>query len=101
MRATTMWMVLVLLVLSSGAVAVSGCGDDGPKGGGDDLGMVVRPDMTSSGGDDLGAPDLLPACAANPMTHVEILNACTNAQAYDKMPFYPAKAPNGVLPPLP
>jgi hypothetical protein len=35
------------------------------------------------------------------MTHVELLNACTTAQSYEKMPFYPSKAPNGVLPGLP
>ena len=40
-------------------------------------------------------------CVMNPMTHVEIINACTNADFYDKMPYYPTLAPNGQLPPLP
>ncbi len=46
-------------------------------------------------------PDLAPSCSTNPMTHVEIINACTNADFVDKMPDYPTLAPNGQLPPLP
>ena len=46
-------------------------------------------------------PDLGPTCGEHPMTHVELLNACTNADSVDKTPFYPALAPNGQLPPLP
>jgi hypothetical protein len=48
-----------------------------------------------------GNPDLEPACNATPMTHAELINACTPADSVDKMPFYPTLAPNGQLPPLP
>jgi len=46
-------------------------------------------------------PDLAPACSNDPMTHLELLNACSNADSVDKMPFYPTLAENGQLPPLP
>jgi hypothetical protein len=86
-------------VALAGALAI-GCGNSTATT--DDMGSTVRPDMMAEPGSDLGAPpDLSPACVSNPMTNVELLNACTTAQSYDKMPFYPTKAPNGVLPPLP
>ena len=40
-------------------------------------------------------------CVTNPTTHVEIINRCTSAESYDKIPFYPMLAPNGELPMLP
>ena len=46
-------------------------------------------------------PDLSPSCSMTPMTHIELLNACTNADSVDKTPFYPSLAQNGQLPPLP
>jgi hypothetical protein len=56
--------------------------------------------------DDAGAardsatvPDL--ACYPHPRTHVEIINACTTAQAIDKQPVLPLLRPDGKLPPLP
>lgn len=49
---------------------------------------------------DLGrAPDL--GCYLNPQTHIEIINACTDAQAVDKTPVLPLLHPDGTLPPLP
>jgi hypothetical protein len=56
------------------------------------------PDLSSV--PDLSAPDMAPGCVLNPTTHVEIINACTNADDYDKTPFYPSLAPGGVLPQL-
>jgi hypothetical protein len=47
-----------------------------------------------------GNPDMAPSCVMNPMTSVEIENACTDADSYDKQPFYPTRAPGGTLPPL-
>ncbi len=44
-----------------------------------------------------GAPD----CNMNPMTHVEIINACTDAEKIDKQPVLPLLNPDGSLPPLP
>ena len=87
-------------VMLAGALAI-GCGDDGTMEQ-PDQGVTVRPDMSAEPNLDLGSPpDLETACATNPMTHVEIINACTTAQSYDKKPFYPSKAPNGMLPALP
>ncbi len=44
-----------------------------------------------------GAPD----CFTNPMTYVEIINACTNAQQVDLNPVLPLLEADGGLPPLP
>lgn len=52
---------------------------------------------TGTGGAGGGAPD----CYSNPMTHVEIINACTTADKVDKMSTLPLLGPNGELPPLP
>lgn len=52
----------------------------------------ARPDSGSR-------PDL--SCFANPTTHIEIINACTPAQALDKTPVLPLLRPDGTLPPLP
>lgn len=48
---------------------------------------------------DLSASDL--ACIVRPRTHVEILNACTNAQSIEKRPVLPLLRSDGTLPPLP
>ena len=40
-------------------------------------------------------------CYMNPTTHVEIINACTNAQSIDKQPVLPLLLDGGVLPTLP
>jgi hypothetical protein len=44
-----------------------------------------------------GAPD----CYPNPMTYVEIINACTTAQQVDVTPVLPLLQADGGLPPLP
>lgn len=48
-----------------------------------------------------GGADMSIECVKNPTKHVELINACTPAQSYDKKPFYPTLAPGGALPPLP
>lgn len=50
---------------------------------------------STSSGD--GGPD----CVMNPMTHIEIINACTDAEQVDKAPVLPLLEPDGGLPPLP
>jgi hypothetical protein len=40
-------------------------------------------------------------CVANPTTHLELINACTDAMAFDKTPNLPLLLPDGGLPPLP
>lgn len=44
-----------------------------------------------------GSPD----CVMDPKTHVEIINACTDAEKIDKQPKLPLLNPDGSLPPLP
>jgi hypothetical protein len=68
---------------------LAGCGDN--KQGTPDMGP--SPDMTTV------SPDM--GCYGNPQTHVELLNACTNAQAVDKTPVTPLLNADGTLPPLP
>lgn len=52
---------------------------------------------SSSGGSSSGGAD----CVVDPKTHVEIINACTDAQKVDKNPDLPKLLPGGALPPLP
>ena len=81
-------------------VGLLAAGCDDANNGNMDMGSAgdmaeEKPDLTMG-----SQPDMAPACSMNPMTHVEIINACTNADSVDKMPFYPTLAPNGQLPPL-
>lgn len=73
---------LLLLALA----LLSGC----PDGGNPDRDDTLR---------DLAASDL--ACFSAPVSHVEILNACTTAQSVDKRPVLPLLSADGTLPPLP
>ena len=81
--------VVVALAL---ATTVAACGDNSGHG---------SPDMAmQQGGGDMSTE----SCAMNPMTPVELLNACTTAQTGDPAkdaPYFPTLAPNGQLPPLP
>jgi hypothetical protein len=92
---TTLQKTMLALVVAVGLGAlVAACGDDGGGNGGG------TPDMAMQGGGDMAGP----ACSMNPMTHEELLNACTTAQTGDPSkdaPYYPTLAPNGQLPPLP
>jgi len=104
-------LIAALALASSVAVAAlaAGCtGDDNavphdtldastPKdGGGNDGG-------NESGGNDGGdaGDGGTPSCFTNPRTHYEIINACTDAQSFDKNPRLPLLQPDGSLPPLP
>jgi hypothetical protein len=57
-----------------------------------------------TGGDGGGGDMATETCVMNPMTPIELLNACTTAQTGDPTkdaPYHPSLAPNGNLPPLP
>jgi hypothetical protein len=54
--------------------------------------------MGGSGGGGAGGA---PSCISNPVTHVEIINACTTADRIEKLSILPLLGPSGELPPLP
>jgi hypothetical protein len=66
-------------------LGLAGCPDEPP---------LPPTDLGGPGGDDLG-------CYVAPVTHLEILNACTGAQSLTKQPVLPLLRPDGTLPPLP
>lgn len=94
---TTMKTALGLVAgIALATLTLSACGGNDNNG---------TPDMALAQGD--GAGDDMTtsfACVMNPMTPVELLNACTTAQTGDPTkdaPYFPSLAPNGNLPPLP
>lgn len=65
-------------------------------------GCKEAPDRLDAGTPpDAAAPPADLACFADPVTHVQIINACTSAQRIDKKPVLPLLRPDGTLPPLP
>jgi hypothetical protein len=77
-------------------------GNDAGGGGGNDSGGGGGNDSGGGGNDGGGGGDAMPPdCYMNPKTHLEIINACTDAQAFDKNPKLPLLLPDGGLPPLP
>ena len=73
---------------------LTACGDTGSSG--HDAAVDGGVDGTLVDADPMDA-----SCFMNPQTHVEIINACTTAQAIDKHPVLPLLLPDGGLPPLP
>jgi len=97
-------------VLGSGAIAACDSSSDGvhesppdSSTGGDT--SVPPPPGTTDGGSDTGTlPDGAPLpddCVVNPTTHLEIINACTDASKFDKKPTLPLLLADGGLPALP
>lgn len=83
-----------LAVLASLAVA---CGDDVPS----DAAAAAGSAGSAGSGGAAGQAGAGGACSTKPTTHVEIINACTDAQAIDVSPVLPLLQPGGTLPPLP
>jgi hypothetical protein len=49
-----------------------------------------------------GGSNSAPACfSGTPTTHVQFLNACTDAMSFDSTPYLPLLNSDGTLPPLP
>jgi hypothetical protein len=87
-------LALLGLLAFSAALAGGACSSGVPSDqgqGGTTTTSTGSTSMTGDGGD----------CYPNPMTYVEIINACTNAQAVDVDPVLPLLLPDGGLPPLP
>jgi len=60
------------------------------------------PRTHKSSGKDAGAlHDAGVSCIPSPKTHLEIINACTDAEVVDKQPELPLLLADGGLPPLP
>ena len=87
----TMRNLFFVGLVALGAVACGGNSNNnttGTTGGTQDMAMNVNPDLT-------------PACVSTtPASNTDFLNACTNADSVEIVPFYPTNAPNGQLPPL-
>jgi hypothetical protein len=100
MAAATLFAILL---------TVAGCGDsnkpsqtDGPVQTDAAVTQTDGPRATNDAGPQVDGPFKTDAgCFVNPVGHVEIINACTNAQAIDKHPTLPLLLDGGVLPPLP
>jgi hypothetical protein len=84
---------------------VAGCSDNTPNNnnGAPDFAMMAPPDMAMAPTGDMAQPVVGPdlGCFMNPMTHIQIINACTNAMQTDKTPVLPLLNKDGTLPPLP
>lgn len=101
----------ILLTVLCAALAAA-CGDDdapsglldagglpGPGNMSTDAAAVTPSDAAAS---DAGTP-ALPAldCVVSPITYLDILNACTDAEKVTKNPVLPLLLVDGGLPPLP
>ena len=84
---------LVSLGCDDGSSAVKEPPPNARPGGGPGSGPDGGP---SADGGDGGPSD----CVMNPRTHLEIINACTNAVKITKNPVLPKLLPDGGLPPL-
>lgn len=82
-------LAIISLFILATLTACPGTGGSSSDAG-PDAGTV--PDLAT-------APDL--GCYSNPQTHLELLNACTDSQSFDKTPRLPLARPDGTLPPLP
>jgi hypothetical protein len=77
-------------------VLVAACSDNKPPTQQKDGGLPSDAGIDSP---TIGGPDA--SCFTNPTTHLEIINACTNAQKIYKDSHPPLTLPDGGLAPLP
>jgi len=86
-EATASSAVSTVAETSSSAVSTSGSGGSSS--------------VSTGGGGGMGGAGGAGDCYTNPKTHVEIINACTDADKQDKKVSLPLEAADGGLPPLP
>jgi hypothetical protein len=102
-------LALALALLGAPAVMLAACDDSSsaiketpvtptPTGGGGTPVVEAGPGTDGSTTGDSGGPS---DCVMNPQTHLEIINACTDAVKITKNPTLPLLLPDGGLPPLP
>ena len=91
MRAATTAAILLVLAGCGRGGGSGGQGTPGDAGTGPEVGVPL----------DAG-PEAAPPCVTNPTTYLEIINACTDAQAVDKTDdLSKMNQPDGALGPLP
>jgi hypothetical protein len=86
---------IVRFVAALALATLAACGNNSNNNNAPDMAVMT------GGGNDM---TMQSTCVMNPMTNVELLNACTTAQTGDTAkdaPYFPSLAPNGNLPPLP
>ena len=83
--------MLMLAALLLGAGALAGCGDD-------EKAPAANNDTTNNDTANNDGPDCF---EGTPTTHLELLNACTDAVGIEKNPTLPLLEADGTLPPLP
>src|SRR5262245_55779937 len=99
-------LALGLVLAVSGATTVStvGCSNSNNNGGGGGGGGggTAGGGGGGGGGGSMGNPDMSFVCVPNPTSDPDFLNGCPPAgvDSIDITPFYPDKAPGGVLPPI-
>ena len=100
-------LFLSCVAVAAACIAQAACSDDstavkeappdsGPGSGGDSGGPGPDGGLPIDGGGDGALLD----CFPNPQTHIEIINACTNAVKIAKSPVLARLYPDGGLPPL-
>jgi hypothetical protein len=113
MNTKTAISMIAALTLGAAAIVFAACSDDnstavkepspdaGQSSSSGSSGTGTSSGGTSSGGTSSGGTSGGPGdCVQNPTTHLEIINACTNATKFAKNPTLPMLLPDGGLPPL-
>jgi hypothetical protein len=103
-------LAALTLLLASGIYSVVGCSDDtavhenppAPDAGSSSSSSGASSSSSGASSSSSGSSgDSGTDCFTNPQTHVEIINACTDSQKFDKNPVLPLLLADGGLPPLP
>jgi hypothetical protein len=98
MRGRVLLVVVGMLSAAGALGALEACGRDRASqgAGGPDAGSGL------DGGTEALPAEAAPPCSTNPQTYLEIINACTDAEAIDKsVDLSPMSLPDGGLRPLP
>lgn len=85
----------------AGSGTTSGPGGPAGPGSGPTSGAGSTSGTNAGGGPGAGGAGGGSDCFEDPQTHLEIINACTDAEMVDKDPVLPLLEPDGSLPPLP
>lgn len=93
----------VWIFVALGMVILAACDGETPSDSGATSSSSSSSNSSSSSGmgGEGGAGGAGPDCFSKPTTHVEIINACTDAEKVDKIVNLPLLEPDGTLPPLP